>query len=184
MVLDELVKIECCLIILETLKHSPLLSNFHIKLPSLGFILLDLFFTIDQLMILVSIFPMWPFEINKALDWKLSFAVSTFPVRIMPQAADVHKLSATLIWAQCNLMVRIQNHLAYTVRLQLRDQSLGLIVHSLSEEKHIEVIEALVKIRSQRGQVRETLQRILIGVHEIFEIHHFNLFEDVDPGLF
>lgn len=126
---------------------------------------------------------MWPFEINQALEWKLSFAVCALPVRIMPQAADVHELSAALIRAHRDLVIRIQNHLAHAVGFQLRDQSLGLVIHSLAEEKYIEVIQALVKVRCQRGQVRETLQWILVEVHEIFEIHDFDFFQHISPGL-
>ena len=32
--------------------------------------------------------------------------------------------------------------------------------------------------------MRETLQWILVGVHEILEIHNFDLFDDIFPGLF
>jgi hypothetical protein len=50
---------------------------------------------------------MLPFEINKTLERKLSFAVSTFPVCFVPQAADVHELSAALIGAYRDLVVRV-----------------------------------------------------------------------------
>lgn len=127
---------------------------------------------------------MWPFEINETLERKLSFAVSTFPVCFVPQAADVHELSAALIGAHRDLVVRVQDHLAHAVWLQLRDQCLGQVVHSLSEEKYIKVIQTLVEIRIQRSQVRKTLQWVLVGVHEILEIHNFDLFDDIFPGLF
>ena len=134
-------------------------------------------------MILVSILLMWPFEINETLEWKLSFAVSALPVRIMSQTADVHELSAAFIRTHRDLVIRVQDDLAHAVGLQLRDQSLGLLVDSLSEEKHIEVVEALVKVTRQRGHVRETLQRVLVELHEVFEIHDLHLLQNVLPAL-
>jgi len=68
---------------------------------------------------------MWPFEINETFGRKLSFAVSTFPVCIVPQAADVHVLPAALIGAYSDLMIRVEDHLAHAVGFELRDQSLG-----------------------------------------------------------
>ena len=68
---------------------------------------------------------MWPFEINETLGRKLSFAVSTFPVCIVSQAADVHVLPAALIGAYGDLMIRVEYDLAYAAGFELRDESLG-----------------------------------------------------------
>jgi hypothetical protein len=124
-VLDKLIKIECSFIGLDAKENSSFLCNLFIKLSSLSFSLFDLFVFIIKLMILVSILPMWPFEINQTLGRKLSFAVSTFPVCIVSQAADVHVLSAALIGAYGDLMIRVQYHFAHAAGFELRDESLG-----------------------------------------------------------
>ena len=114
MIFDELVKIICTLITLETWKNSSLNGKLFIKLPPLSLCFFDLLLLVlIQLMILFSILLVWPFEIDETLEWKLSFAVSTFPVCIVSQAADVHVLSAALIGAYGDLMIRVQYHFAH-----------------------------------------------------------------------
>jgi len=120
-IFDELVKIICTLITLETWKNSSLNGKLFIKLPPLSLCFFDLLLLVlIQLMILFSILLVWPFEIDETLEWKLSFAVSAFSVSIMPQAANVHILLAVFIWTHCNLMIRIENYFTHTIRLQLR----------------------------------------------------------------
>lgn len=106
-VLDELVKISSSLIAFETRKHRSLVCDLFIKLPSLSLVLLDLLVFLVQLMILVSVLFVWPFEINETLEWKLSFAISALSVSIVSQAADVHELPAIFIGTHCYLVIRI-----------------------------------------------------------------------------